>query len=64
MREYAIREDDLSGSAVAALLTLHLQAMHARSSARQPYRANGFAECGPFGDYQTDPFSIFMTRCL
>jgi putative acetyltransferase len=28
MREYAIREDDLTGKAIAALLTLHLQEMH------------------------------------
>jgi putative acetyltransferase len=31
MREYAIREDDLTGDAIAALLTLHLQEMHAWS---------------------------------
>lgn len=154
MTEYTIREDDLTGSAVAALLTLHLSEMHAWSPAcsvhampierlraddvtfycawddevlaacgaikhldeahgelksmradpayrgkgagraildhltgvarargysrisletgasepfepaRQLYRANGFAECGPFGDYPLDPFSVFMTRSL
>ena len=32
--------------------------------ARSLYRANGFAECGPFGDYEEDPFSLFMTREL
>jgi putative acetyltransferase len=31
MREYVIREDDLTGDAIAALLTLHLQEMHAWS---------------------------------
>jgi putative acetyltransferase len=33
MREYVIREDDLTGDAIAALLTLHLQEMHAWSPA-------------------------------
>jgi putative acetyltransferase len=33
MREYAIREDDLTGEAIAALLTLHLREMHAWSPA-------------------------------
>ena len=33
MREYTVREDDLSGGAVAALLTLHLAEMHAWSPA-------------------------------
>ncbi len=30
--------------------------------ARDLYAANGFAECGPFGDYSLDPFSVYMTR--
>ena len=30
--------------------------------ARGLYAAQGFAECGPFGDYAEDPFSLFMTR--
>ena len=32
--------------------------------AHRLYLANGFSECGPFGDYQPDPFSVFMTRDL
>jgi putative acetyltransferase len=32
--------------------------------ARGLYAAHGFAECGPFGGYQPDPFSFFMTRTL
>jgi putative acetyltransferase len=32
--------------------------------ARAFYRANGFVECGPFGDYVDDPNSVFMTREL
>ena len=29
--------------------------------ARALYRRHGFAECPPFGDYVTDPNSVFMT---
>lgn len=32
--------------------------------ARRLYAAHGFVECGPFGDYAEDPFSVFMTRDL
>lgn len=32
--------------------------------ARDLYTANGFADCGPFADYEPDPFSHFMTRTL
>ena len=32
--------------------------------ARSLYAANGFTECGPFGDYRLDPNSVFMTREL
>lgn len=32
--------------------------------ARSLYAAHGFQECGPFSDYQPDPFSYFMTRAL
>jgi putative acetyltransferase len=28
------------------------------------YRAFGYQECPPFGDYQPDPLSLFMTRRL
>ncbi|MGP6088558.1 GNAT family N-acetyltransferase [Antarctobacter jejuensis] len=34
------------------------------SAARQLYRAQGFAECPPFGAYRTDPLSVFMSRSL
>lgn len=154
MPEYAIREDDLTGAEIAALLSLHLSEMHAWSPAcsvhampierlraddvtffsawdglrlaacgaikhldaghgelksmrahpnyrglgagrallehllavgrtrgytrlsletgstepfepaRRLYAANGFSDCGPFADYQPDPFSHFMTRTL
>ncbi len=32
--------------------------------ARALYAAEGFVECGPFGDYVDDPFSVFMTLDL
>jgi putative acetyltransferase len=32
--------------------------------ARRLYESEGFTECGPFGDYPENPFSIFMTRAL
>jgi len=32
--------------------------------ARRLYASEGFAECGAFGDYPENPFSVFMTRVL
>ena len=32
--------------------------------ARALYAAHGFTECGPFGTYSLDPFSIYMTKQL
>jgi putative acetyltransferase len=32
--------------------------------ARALYASRGFGECGPFGDYQPDPHSVFMTLSL
>ena len=31
------------------------------ASAHRLYRRFGFTECGPFGEYRLDPFSVFMT---
>lgn len=45
-------------------LSLETGAPEQFEPARRLYRANGFAECGPFGDYAPDPFSVFITRCL
>ncbi|MBX2806716.1 MAG: GNAT family N-acetyltransferase [Hyphomicrobiales bacterium] len=28
------------------------------------YRAYGYVECGPFGDYEDNPYSLFMTKDL
>lgn len=33
-------------------------------AARGLYARAGFVECGPFGDYQPDPNSVFMTLAL
>lgn len=33
-------------------------------AARRLYERNGFEECGPFADYELDPFSTFMTKVL
>ena len=32
--------------------------------ARALYRAHGFLECPPFGDYRADPNRVFLTRTL
>lgn len=32
--------------------------------ARNLYLGHGFAECGPFADYQPDPNSVFMHKAL
>lgn len=32
--------------------------------ARKLYERYGFQYCGPFSDYEEDPFSVFMTRTL
>lgn len=34
------------------------------AAALRLYACEGFVECGPFGDYGLDPFSIFMTKSL
>ncbi|WES64773.1 GNAT family N-acetyltransferase [Microbacter sp. GSS18] len=34
------------------------------AAAQRLYLDEGFAPCGPFGDYTPDPFSVFMTRGL
>ncbi len=32
--------------------------------ALQLYRSAGYSECGPFGDYELDPLSVFMEKLL
>jgi len=33
-------------------------------AARRLYASEGFVECGAFGDYPKNPFSVFMTKTL
>lgn len=91
-----IREDDLTGEAVAGLLREHLEEMRritppesahaldleglrrrgyehlhletaalpAFAPARALYRKYGFEVRGPFGEYEDDPNTVFMTKRL
>jgi putative acetyltransferase len=45
-------------------LSLETGSMAAFEPARALYARFGFEECGPFGDYVADPYSVFMTRRL
>ncbi len=37
---------------------------HSFAPAHQLYQSAGFQLCGPFGNYKSDPFSVFMTLQL
>lgn len=43
---------------------LRLETGIASTAALALYRAAGYRECGPFGDYGPDPVSVFMERDL
>lgn len=43
---------------------LYLETGPLNIEAVQMYRAFGFEECGPFADYQENPYSLFMTKHL
>ena len=45
-------------------LSLETGSMEAFAPARKLYAGFGFTYCGPFADYVTDPYSVFMTREL
>ena len=45
-------------------LSLETGAMTAFQPAQRLYESCGFSYCGPFGDYGSDPNSVFMTRRL
>jgi putative acetyltransferase len=45
-------------------LSLETGAPEAFRPARALYAGLGFVECGPFGDYVEDPYSVFMTMQL
>lgn len=47
------RQVSLETGSTAAFMPAHHMYLH-----------NGFELCGPFGDYASDPFSVFMTRRL
>jgi len=59
--------DHLVGLATAGGMTrlsLETGTPQAFAPARSLYARRGFAECGPFGDYEPSPWSTFMTRSL
>lgn len=45
-------------------LSLETGEGEAFQAARTLYERNGFQRCAPFGDYQPDPLSVFMTVTL
>ena len=45
-------------------ISLETGAMEFFAPARSLYRKHGFKQCQPFGSYQEDPNSIYMTRIL
>ncbi|MDB5671429.1 MAG: family N-acetyltransferase [Alphaproteobacteria bacterium] len=45
-------------------LSLETGAMDYFAPARALYRRHGFHDCGPFGRYEPDPNSVFMTMTL
>jgi putative acetyltransferase len=47
-----------------ARLSLETGPANSFAAAHALYKSAGFTDCGPFGDYQLDPFSAFMTLAL
>lgn len=45
-------------------VSLETGSMEAFQPARSLYESFGFEYCGPFGDYELDPHSVFMTLSL
>lgn len=45
-------------------LSLETGSARAFEPARKLYSRHGFGECEPFGDYELDPYSIFMRKQL
>lgn len=57
--------DAIEAKALAATLPrLMLETGDILHAAHQFYTRNGFVLCGPFGDYQAEPRSIFMEKPL
>lgn len=55
---------DLATAGGMTRLSLETGTPAAFAPARSLYARRGFAECGPFGDYEPSPWSTFMTRSL
>ena len=55
---------DHARRAGARQIWLETGSLPASSAARRLYARAGFVTCPPFGEYQPDPMSIFMTRTL
>jgi putative acetyltransferase len=51
-------------AAAAGLASLKLETGISQPEAIALYRRDGFVLCGPFGNYQSDPLSLFMERAL
>jgi putative acetyltransferase len=45
-------------------LSLETGSSDAFAAARALYERNGFEICEPFGNYQLDPYSVFMSKAL
>jgi putative acetyltransferase len=56
----------LSDARAAGLTRLSLEtgSLEGSSAARRLYERSGFVYCPPFGSYEEDPMSVFMTRAL
>lgn len=55
--------DDAASRGVRRV-SLETGSMEFFAPARALYRAHGFTDCPPFGDYRPDPLSTFLTRAL
>ena len=48
--------------AARGIATINLETGPLNIEAVAMYRRLGYAECGPFGDYPANPYSLFMTK--
>src|SRR3954451_6560662 len=55
----AILERIESEAASAGLRVIRLETGHLQAEALALYRSAGYVDCGPFGEYQPDPLSLF-----
>ena len=59
MMEHVMAQARLRG---LTRISLETGSMEFFAPARKMYERFGFRECGPFGAYQLDPYSVFMSR--